>query len=137
MSNPQLEAFTRAYIDCALWSSTDDAGAPFDENYDVDSFNAETLATMEADCAKFYSGNETAIQCDGAPMSNEDPTASESERKAARAGHDFWLTRNGHGAGFWDGDWPKPQADVLDRAATDGGYGSFELYVGDDDRIYA
>lgn len=21
------------------------------------------------------------------------------------AGHDLWLTRNGHGAGFWDGDW--------------------------------
>lgn len=20
-------------------------------------------------------------------------------------GHDLWLTRNGHGAGFWDGDW--------------------------------
>lgn len=20
-------------------------------------------------------------------------------------GHDFWLTRNNHGAGFWDGDW--------------------------------
>ncbi len=24
----------------------------------------------------------------------------------ACAGHDFWLTRNRHGAGFWDGDWP-------------------------------
>ena len=21
---------------------------------------------------------------------------------AEQAGHDFWLTRNGHGAGFWD-----------------------------------
>lgn len=25
----------------------------------------------------------------------------------ARAGHDFYLTHNGHGAGFWDGDWPE------------------------------
>jgi hypothetical protein len=25
--------------------------------------------------------------------------------KEERAGHDFWLTRNRHGAGFWDGDW--------------------------------
>lgn len=24
---------------------------------------------------------------------------------AKRAGHDFWLTSQGHGAGFWDGDW--------------------------------
>lgn len=22
-------------------------------------------------------------------------------------GIDLWLTRNGHGAGFWDGDWPE------------------------------
>jgi hypothetical protein len=24
---------------------------------------------------------------------------------SAVAGHDFWLTRNRHGAGFWDGHW--------------------------------
>ena len=25
-----------------------------------------------------------------------------SDDQLAQAGHDFWLTRNGHGTGFWD-----------------------------------
>jgi hypothetical protein len=38
-----------------------------------------------------------------------------------RAGHDLWLTRNRHGAGFWDGDWPTEYADELTAAAHDFG----------------
>lgn len=34
-----------------------------------------------------------------------------------RAGHDFWLTRNGHGAGFGDGDWPEEAGEKLSEAA--------------------
>ena len=68
------------------------------------------------------------------PQAKDDPTASESEREAAMAGHDFWLTRNGHGAGFWDGDWPLPYADLLDKAAQ--AAGTCDLYVGDDGMIY-
>ena len=29
------------------------------------------------------------------------------------AAHDFILTRNGHGAGFWDGDWHEPWGERL------------------------
>lgn len=39
-----------------------------------------------------------------------------SDDEIPQAGHDFWLTRNGHGAGFWDGDWPK-YGDMFDRIA--------------------
>ena len=44
-----------------------------------------------------------------------------------RAGHDFWLTRNGHGAGFRDGDWPEPFAAKLTEAAKRAG--ERDLYV--------
>lgn len=37
------------------------------------------------------------------------------EADESRAGHDLWLTRNRHGAGFWDGDWPA----VAGKKATD------------------
>jgi hypothetical protein len=43
-----------------------------------------------------------------------------SNGEEARAGHDFWLTRNGHGAGFWDGDWPE-HGDMFTKIAQ--GYG--------------
>ena len=32
-------------------------------------------------------------------------------------GHDYILTRNHHGAGFWDGDWEKPMAEHLTKAS--------------------
>ena len=50
------------------------------------------------------------------------------------AAHDFILTRNGHGAGFWDGGWHKP----WDRRLTDLAreFGEISCYVGDDSLIY-
>ena len=51
------------------------------------------------------------------------------------AGHDFWLTRCGHGAGFWDGDRPEPAATVLTKASK--AYGEVDLYIGDDGKVYA
>jgi len=40
-----------------------------------------------------------------------------SDDRITDAAHDFWLTRNGHGAGFWDGDWPKYQGDMFTNIA--------------------
>ena len=44
-------------------------------------------------------------------------------------GYDLWFTRNRHGAGFWDGDWPEPQASVLTDAAHN--VGEIEIYTND------
>ena len=95
-----LECFTYAYITCALWSSTDDDGNPLDDGRDTDDIAPRALADMQRDCAAFYAANAAHIHCEGAPQAKGDPTASESEREAAKAGHDFWLTRNGHGTAF-------------------------------------
>jgi hypothetical protein len=51
-----------------------------------------------------------------------------------RAGHDVWLTRNGHGCGFWDGDWSEPAATRLTKASKK--FGEFNLLVGDDGKIH-
>ena len=48
-------------------------------------------------------------------------------------GHDLWLTINGHGAGFWDGDWEgKDLQKVLDWCKGK----TMETYVGDDLYVY-
>jgi hypothetical protein len=51
------------------------------------------------------------------------------------AAHDFILTRNGHGTGFWDsGRWHKPwDRRLTDLACT---FGEIYCYVGDDSLIY-
>lgn len=50
-----------------------------------------------------------------------------------QAGHDFWLTRNGHGCGFWDGDWPEV-GDKLTAIAKQ--FPEVTAYLGDDGLIY-
>ncbi len=113
-----LGEFTTAYVDCALWSSTDDNGEPLDSMYTIDDIDPATLFRMTEDCEQFQANHEDDIADD-----------------VARAGHDFWLTRNGHGAGFWDGDWPKVIGERLTAAAH--AWGEYNLYVGDDGCVHS
>ena len=47
---------------------------------------------------------------------------------------DLWFTQNGHGAGFWDGDYDEPIATVLTNSAEE--LGETELFIGEDGRVY-
>lgn len=123
-----LDAFTTAYIGCALWSSTDNAdesgGEPLDDNFGPEDLTPEALVTMQADCKSFY---EDPNNAEGLDLWRNAFGSDE------QAGHDFWLTRNGHGAGFWDrfyGETDESRAgEALSKAAEI--YGSAELYVND------
>lgn len=131
-----LDAFTRAYIDAALWSTTDmdqEAGNDLSleqEGYTVDDIAQETLDDMIADCARFQADNGEDLATGEGGNSAQGPFSADE-----RAGHDFWLTRCGHGCGFWDGDWSEPAATVLTSESAE--WGNVDLYVGDDGQIYA
>lgn len=112
-----IELFTREYIAAALWSSTGNDERPLDDSYGPSDLAPETVAKMQEDCKTFFEANEENIGWN-----------------VAGAAHDFWLTRNRHGAGFWDGDWPEPEATRLTDAAH--AFGGCDLYVGDDGRLY-
>jgi len=130
-----IAKFIAAYLTTALWSSTDesrdDGGDLIDQNYGVSDISPGSLAAMSGDCRNFLTeiGGviESAIET-GKVICGSDFDEWE------RAGHDFWLTRNGHGAGFWDGDWPEPFAARLTDAAESAG--EVNLYIGDDGRVY-
>lgn len=130
--------FYRSYVGTALWSSSDHGADSEDfdrfDHFDESDLAAELREAMLRDCASFYARNRWHIHCDGAPLSQEFE-GSIAAREAAMAAHDFWLTRCGHGAGFWDGDWPEPAASILDGAAK--AFGNVDLYVGDDGQIHA
>jgi hypothetical protein len=132
---PELDEFTTAYIEAALWStndeSTESGGDPMDENYSVSDIAPETLSKIIADCAKFQSDQATLLVDENCVYRSPNDTAHST---LAQAGHDFWLTRCGHGCGFWDGDWSEPAASVLTTASQR--FGNVDLYVGDDGKIY-
>src|SRR5690242_13350351 len=119
------ETVLEHYITCALWSSHDNAdesgGEPLDSNYGPEDIDAKALETMRADCANF------AAYCEKLGL------LEEYERDEEQFGHDFWLTRNGHGVGFWDrGDGELGEA--LSKAAET--FGSADLYVGNDGKVH-
>ena len=131
-----LSEFEHAYIEAALWSSMDNAndqgGEPLDANYTADDLAPESLDKMLADCRQFLTANQATI--DAAAEIGLPRYSREDYSPEGRAGHDFWLTRNGHGAGFWDGDWPEPAATLLTDAAH--AMGQCDIYVGDDGKLY-
>lgn len=96
-SSEDLAAMVAGYVECLLWAGLDwtdtvDNGGtesnprPLDENYSPDDIAPGALLSIEADCASFRA------VC-GSDLADIDP---------GQAGHDFYLTRNGHGTGFWD-----------------------------------
>jgi hypothetical protein len=120
-----FETFLHQYVDTALWSSTNEtdpetgAGNSFQsDNFDIEDLSICCLEQMKHDCLNFMTSTWDMIK--------DDPST---------AGHDFWLTRNGHGAGFWDGDWPDDIGDKLTSESKP--YGSAYLYLGDDGKIYS
>jgi hypothetical protein len=92
----QLPIFFSAHLEAALWSSTDDDSESLDSKFSPEDIEPETPEVLKAHCLSFLSRALPFIE-------NEERDGNKIEM----AGHDFWLTSQGHGAGFWDGDWPK------------------------------
>lgn len=132
-----LDNFTRHYLIAALWSSNDESteagGEPMDATYDLNDIAPDTVEQAKADCAAFQLAAADLLAIIY-PQYKPHPDAGSPE---ASAGHDFWLTRGGHGVGFWD----RGFGDVGDQISAMVGYGTafpeVNLYVGDDGKIHA
>ncbi len=128
-----LDKFTMAYLTCALWSSTGTIGEdgdtfPLDEKYGIGDIAESSMRQAIADCEKFQEEN---------PIGDDDRVTGSAELLSDDefAGHDFWLTRNGHGSGFWDdGRWLKAFGDKATKYCR--AAGEVHADVGDDGEVY-
>lgn len=138
----RLQKFTTAYIACALWCGVFDPTKEeeaYTSNYDLtqSDISDTTLRVMVQDCRRFWEDEEIDTIL---PYGTEE-----------QAGHDFWLTRNGHAAGFWDrhssvygSEEIRDNLNVLAQnfrtIVSDGmppkQWSEFELYIGDDGKVY-
>jgi hypothetical protein len=89
-----LPAFERGYFTAAFWTADDGAGSGeysdtgrADEHFGR--LHPANLGRQLEDCARFQAESAGTL----------------AECESYQAGVDFWLTRNGHGSGFWDGDY--------------------------------
>jgi len=79
--------FWSAFIECACFSSgneEEEASPPVGLDEEILKAHALSFFSRMHHCIKREKGDKTAKD----------------------AGHDFWLTSQWHGAGFWDGGWP-------------------------------
>ncbi len=98
-----------------------------DEEDESDELSADDLSEdarieIERDCRMFMAQNaalmEQAVEVYGID----------------HAAQDFYLTRCGHGAGYWDGDLPEELGEKLTKACKE--FGQVNPYRGDDGLLY-
>lgn len=114
-----IEQFLNGYITAMLWSSGEDG--------ELEGCDLSEAATLQCatDCARFMQLAAVALaeyeDCGGFPMPSE------------YAGHDFWMTRAGHGVGFWD----RGLGELGDRlTGICEQFKNVDPYLGDDGKVY-
>ncbi len=151
LSSDERDEFTAGYVSCALWCGVmvykHDDDCPCHEAsvngdaYDADACECEAemesstdkidesklvdsaLEQLTDDAHEFYVANVTDLRASTLDME--------------RAGHDFWLTRNRHGAGYWDEKSKGAEVDAaLDRLTeTSHAYGAMTLIEGANTKV--
>jgi hypothetical protein len=113
------------YLVCAIWSSTGEEGESLDEQFGVDCIAPLSMIHARRDVCQMRKLADIIVP-DWRDYWDND-----------RFGTDFWLTRNGHGAGFWDrySEGPgKVIGDTLTMVSDT--FGEVNLYVGDDGLVH-
>jgi hypothetical protein len=118
-----LDGFTQGYITAAFWL--------LDESLAEKGYEAtfaylapSALDDMCNDCDTFQQYASRWLEA----------AYERQDYNEEQAGHDFWLTRNHHGAGFWDRGLGRMRGDRLTNLAH--AYSETDLYLGDDGLLY-
>jgi hypothetical protein len=150
-----IKQFITGYIEAALFSSPieedfaaahnartgEDVAADCslsDFGFEPDDLDDTAVAAITAECAEFVAANEADLIAYCEQMgtwhgSDTNRGANASYSADEQAGMDFWLTRCGHGAGFWDRGLGKLGERLSEAAIASG---ETWMYIGDDEGIY-
>lgn len=128
MAKIKLAALTEGYIECALWCGVmryadEGEDLEMEDNADEGMLSDKVREEIEKECRDFVASNiDDLMGCD---------------LDSAQCGHDFYLTRNRHGAGFWDRKSRGKYADqCLDRLTeASHAYGSQTLLLDENGTI--
>lgn len=95
MNNEYTEDFIFAAATCLQWQASDmseDGGNGYPITEEGDEYTEAVADVIREDCLAFLESAEDLLTADGIP--------------ASQAGHDFILSANHHGTGFWDRGYP-------------------------------
>lgn len=105
-----LDAMAIGYIKAAIFTTMDDNDRPLDRRFSTDSVGPDVRAAAKEACDAFRDENKVLVA----------QALAQPDYSEARLGNDFWMTRNGHGTGFWDRDElaVTPPASEIGKGAT-------------------
>lgn len=116
---PEQEEVANAYKTAALWATTGDDEEPLDAEYSIDQISEESNEEIAKDVVEFWE----RAKAEGLT----------EHWTPGQFGHDFYLTRAGHGAGFWDRGFGYAGERLTEMAKS---YKEKTPIVGDDGSIY-
>jgi hypothetical protein len=134
--NPSL----RQLAETLLWSETDNSdemgGQPFDVSYSPEDIDTDSLQELSARFQSFVAEAEQLIaQKVGNDWSSIDDFYTGSASGSYQTEHDFIMTVNGHGCGFWEtSDWPEEIGEILTTLAKK--HAEIHADLGDDGKVY-
>lgn len=114
-ADTDLDQFTQDYLIAAEWLLDEE-----EDRWKIKGWSPEAIEEARKDCVRFQEENAADL-------------AKYANKTGYSGGNDFWLTRNGHGAGYWDRDLGEV-GDRLTKAAHR--YGETDAYSGDDGLLY-
>jgi hypothetical protein len=124
LSGADIDAIVAGYLECQLWAgldyghtgcddnaecrnSADPEPHPYDDNYSVENISPEYVAKVREELSDVVTAHPLAVRMYLAHRSTRERVAAGFNRVDAVItseyfGHDFYLTREHHGVGFWD-----------------------------------
>ncbi len=122
-----LDTMAYWYVRAILWSETRDApeesgDEPLEDTFSPEDMTPKFWKRVRLDILRFIAADEPQVW-------RIDPE---------KAGIDLWLTRQKHGAGFWDSPWIKGNGAYGQYLTmiTDATLPETYVYVGDDGELY-
>lgn len=126
--NPSLQQLAATL----LWSETDDDDTPLDHEYDTSDFEPSSLDKLHLKFQTFLSKAEAEVtKLKGSDWASIDDFYTGSATGGFYLEHDYILTVNRHGCGFWEkSDWDPEVGKILtDLAHQEKGIHCFTDHV--------
>lgn len=123
-----IETVTDQAVKTLLWSECTEHGDSLSDLYAIDHISESVINELREDVMNFL---DMVWDHEDAELSARLWTLANADLE--QFGHDFILSRNGHGTGFWDRG-NGEVGDALHEMAKS--FGSFHLYAGDDGFLY-
>ncbi len=118
----QFNEFLKGYIECIDFTEEETLRVGEEPIDVVEALSHEALARIYSDCVDFFFNEYRRLQL-----------IISYSYTYGHAGHDFWLTRNGHGAGFWDRGFKEDGEELADHARI---YCAVEVYCEYDGKVH-